>query len=99
MLKYIWEREDYFDAETRKAYFVKNIMKTWNENQQKFLENMEKEKQNGHMQISLKMSLPAMRSFLFRKRSETVQPAGRRWNVLGKNSSAMNFALAMPGEK
>ena len=34
-----------------------------------------------------------------RKRSETVQPAGRRWNVLGKNSSAMNFALPLPGEK
>ena len=46
-----------------------------------------------------KMFLPATRSFLFRRRSETVQPAERRWNVLGKNSSAMNFALPLPGEK
>ena len=48
---------------------------------------------------SLKMFLPATRSFLFRRRSETVQPAERRWNVLGKNSSAMNFALPLPKEK
>lgn len=54
MLKYIWEREDYFDAETRKAYFVKNIMKTWDENQRKFLENMEKEKQMENVLDSLK---------------------------------------------
>ena len=46
-----------------------------------------------------KMFLPATRSFLFRRRSETVQPAERRWNVLGKNSSAMNFALPLPKEK
>ena len=46
-----------------------------------------------------KMFLPATRSFLFRKRSETVQPAERRWNVLGKNSSAMNFVLPLPREK
>ena len=46
-----------------------------------------------------KMFLPATRSFLFRRRSETVQPAERRWNVLGKNSSAMNFALPLPREK
>lgn len=46
-----------------------------------------------------KMFLPATRSFLFRRRSETVQPAERRWNVLGKNSSAMNFVLPMPREK
>ena len=26
-------------------------------------------------------------------------PAERRWNVLGKNSSAMNFALPLPKEK
>ena len=57
------------------------------------------EKHDGHMQISLKMFLPATRSFLFRRRSETVQPAERRWNVLGKNSSAMNFALPLPKEK
>ncbi len=57
-----------------------------------------REKQDGHMQISLKMLLPAMRSFLFRKRSETVQPAGRRWNVLGKNSSAMNSGLPAKGK-
>ena len=44
-------------------------------------------------------SLPATRLFLFRRRSETVQPAERRWNVLGKNSSAMNFALPLPKEK
>ena len=47
----------------------------------------------------LKISLPATRSFLFRRRSETVQPAERRWNVLGKNSSAMNFVLPLPREK
>ena len=58
-----------------------------------------REKQDGHMLISLKMFLPATRSFLFRKRSETVQPAERRWNVLGKNSSAMNFVLPLPREK
>jgi len=58
-----------------------------------------KRKQDGHMQISLKMFLPATRSFLFRRRSETVQPAERRWNVSGKNSSAMNFALPLPKEK
>lgn len=58
-----------------------------------------REKQDGHMQISLKMFLPATRSFLFRRRSETVQPAERRWNVLGKNSSAMNFVLPLPREK
>ena len=58
-----------------------------------------REKQDGHMLISLKMFLPATRSFLFRRRSETVQPAERRWNVLGKNSSAMNFVLPMPREK
>lgn len=58
-----------------------------------------KRKHDGHMQISLKMFLPATRSFLFRRRSETVQPAERRWNVLGKNSSAMNFALPLPKEK
>ena len=46
-----------------------------------------------------KMFLPATRSFLFRRRSETVQPAERRWNVLGKNSSAMNFVLPLPREK
>lgn len=46
-----------------------------------------------------KMFLPATRSFLFRKRSETVQPAERRWNVLGKNSSVMNFVLPLPREK
>ena len=46
-----------------------------------------------------KMFLPATRSFLFRRRSETVQPAERRWNVSGKNSSAMNFALPLPKEK
>lgn len=58
-----------------------------------------REKQDGHMLISLKMFLPATRSFLFRRRSETVQPAERRWNVLGKNSSAMNFVLPLPREK
>ena len=58
-----------------------------------------REKQDGHMLISLKMFLPATRSFLFRRRSETVQPAERRWNVLGKNSSAMNFVLPRPREK
>ena len=58
-----------------------------------------REKQDEHMQISLKTFLPATRSFLFRRRSETVQPAERRWNVLGKNSSAMNFALPLPKEK
>ena len=58
-----------------------------------------REKQDGHMLISLKMFLPATRSFLFRKRSETVQPAERRWNVLGKNSSVMNFVLPLPREK
>ena len=52
-----------------------------------------------HMLISLKMFLPATRSFLFQRRSETVQPAERRWNVLGKNSSAMNFVLPLPREK
>ena len=46
-----------------------------------------------------KMFLRATRSFLFRRRSETVQPAERRWNVLGKNSSAMNFVLPLPREK
>ena len=59
----------------------------------------QREKQDGHMLISLKMFLPATRSFLFQRRSETVQPAERRWNVLGKNSSAMNFVLPMPREK
>ena len=46
-----------------------------------------------------KMFLPATRSFLFRRRSETVQPAERRWNVLGKNSSAMNSGLPLPKGK
>lgn len=46
-----------------------------------------------------KISLPATRSFLFRRRSETVQPAERRWNVLGKNSSAMNSGLPLPKGK
>lgn len=38
-------------------------------------------------------------SFFFRRRSETVQPAERRWNVLGKNSSAMNSGLPLPKGK
>lgn len=46
-----------------------------------------------------KMFLPATRSFLFRRRSETVQPAEHRWNVLGKNSSAMNSGLPLPKGK
>ena len=58
-----------------------------------------KRKARRHMLISLKMFLPATRSFLFQRRSETVQPAERRWNVLGKNSSAMNFVLPRPREK
>ena len=49
--------------------------------------------------ITVKMSLPATRSFLFRRRSGTVQPAERRWNVLGKNSSAMNSGLPLPKGK
>ena len=57
------------------------------------------EKHDGHIRISLKMFLPATRSFLFRRRSETVQPAERRWNVLGKNSSAMNSGLPLPKGK
>ena len=57
------------------------------------------EKHDGHIRISLKMFLPAMRSFLFRRRSGTVQPAERRWNVLGKNSSAMNSGLPLPKGK
>ena len=57
-----------------------------------------REKQDGHMLISLKMFLPATRSFLFRRRSETVQPAERGWNVLGKNSSAMNFVYPCQGK-
>ena len=57
------------------------------------------EKHDGHMRISLKISLPATRSFLFRRRSETVQPAEHRWNVFGKNSSAMNSGLPLPKGK
>ena len=54
-----------------------------------------REKQDGHMQISLKTFLPATRSFLFRRRSETVQPAERRWNVLGKNACIYHFGASV----
>ena len=40
-----------------------------------------RENHDGHIRISLKMFLPAMRSFLFRRRSETVQPAEHRWLI------------------
>lgn len=56
-------------------------------------------KHDGHTQNSLKMCLPAMRSFLFQKRNGTVQPAERKWNVLEKNSSVMNSALPLPKGK
>ena len=46
-----------------------------------------------------KKCLPATRSFLFRRRNETAQPAERRWNVLEKNSSVMNSALPLPKGK
>ena len=57
------------------------------------------EKHDGHIRISLRMFLPATRSFLFRRRSGTVQPAERIWNVFGKNSSAMNSGLPLPKGK
>ena len=83
-------------------YLTKKLFGTSSENRNFLMTSLFRnisEKHDGHMQISLKMFLPATRSFLFRRRSETVQPAERRWNVLGKNSSAMNFALPLPKEK
>ena len=56
-------------------------------------------KHDGHTQNSLKMCLPAMRSFLFQKRNGTVQPAEHRWNVLEKNSSVMSSGLLQPKGK
>lgn len=46
MFKYISCMDEYHDN-NRKQKFIKNIMKTWDENQKKFIKNMKKEKEIG----------------------------------------------------
>ena len=46
MFKYISYMDEYY-YKNRKQKFVRNIMKTWDENQKKFIDNMKNEKDMG----------------------------------------------------
>lgn len=46
MFRYIYYRDEYY-SDDRKQKFVQNIMKTWDDNQKKFIDNMKNEKGTG----------------------------------------------------